>query len=326
MADNPAAPTTGTRGSLWASAGIALVPGLAVALAIWAVLSTPPAPPVVARLTMSLPDEHPLRVHPTSTLALSPDGRHLAYVAEPDGSLVVRALDRFETTAVAGVTGATHPFFSPDGARIGFFADGQLRTVAVTGGTPVDVSAVTPSGGASWGIDGYIYFGLANETGLWRVSERGGTPARLTSGTPAIDALAHRWPFALPDGSGLISTVESSPDGGPVTAHLAVLSFETREWRLTVSGSRAHLLTDRYLIYDAGGGALDAAPFDLARQVVTAAPVTVLDGLARAGDDDAAIFALARDGSVVYTSDDPGASQLRVVLNWVQELQQHLER
>ena len=326
MATDTASAATGSRGNLWASAGIAVVPGAAVALAMWAVLSSPPATPTVARLTLSLPAEHPLVVGPIPSLALSPAGRHLAYVAGPDGSLVVRPLDRYETAALPGVTGASHPFFSPDGERVGFFADGRLHSVAVTGGTPVEVSSVEPWGGASWGIDGYIYFGLAGETGLWRVSESGGTAARLTSRTPAVDALAHRWPFALPDGSGLISTVEWSTDGGPLTTHLAMLSFETREWRLTVAGARAHLLGDRYLVYDAGGGVLHAAPFDLERHILTGAPVAVLDGLTRTADDDAAIFALARDGAVVYTSDDRAPNQLRIVLHWVHELQQRLDR
>jgi hypothetical protein len=325
MAHDQADPATGTRGSPWASAGIAVVPGLAVALAMWAVLGNPPAPPAVARLAVSIPDAHPLAMSPPPTLALSPDGRYLAYIAGPDGSLVVRALDSFETTALPGVARATYPFFSPDGERIGFFTNGQLRSIAVTGGTPVEVTAAEPLRGASWGIDGYIYFGLAGEAGLWRVSEGGGTPARLTSRTPAVDPLAHRWPFALPDGSGLISTVESSTDGGPGTTHLAILSFETREWRLTVAGSQARVLADRYLVYDAGGGVLNGAPFDLARQVVTGAPVVVLEGVARTADD-AAIFALAGDGSLVYASDEAGPNQLRVVLNWAQELPRRLDR
>ena len=187
-----------------------------MALALWVVLGTPALSPAVARLTMALPDAHPPRVGPTPSFALSSDGRHLAYVAGPDGSLTVRSLDSFETTALPGTRQASYPFFSPDGERIGFFADGRLKSVDLTGGAPVDVSAADPLQGASWGIDGYIYFGHATEPGLWRVSESGGTPARLTSRTPAVDALAHRWPFVLPDGSGLISTVVSSAGGDPV--------------------------------------------------------------------------------------------------------------
>ena len=54
----------------------------------------------------------------TPPIALSPDGRAVAYVASlPDGEslLRVRSLDSYELRALPGTEGATGPFFSPDG-------------------------------------------------------------------------------------------------------------------------------------------------------------------------------------------------------------------
>ena len=59
-----------------------------------------------------------------TALALSRSGRTLVYVGGGAGRprLYVRDLDRFEARPLAGTEGAFAPFFSPDGAWIGFFA------------------------------------------------------------------------------------------------------------------------------------------------------------------------------------------------------------
>src|SRR5262245_46978071 len=58
------------------------------------------------------------------SIALSPDGRHLVYVAGASGSvqLYLRDLDRADAAPVAGTDGASDPFFSPDGRWLGFIA------------------------------------------------------------------------------------------------------------------------------------------------------------------------------------------------------------
>ena len=63
------------------------------------------------------------------TLALSPDGRKLAFTvsgAAGQTMIHVRAFDQPKRGRVPGTEGA-RPFFSPDGASLGFFADRRLR-------------------------------------------------------------------------------------------------------------------------------------------------------------------------------------------------------
>jgi DNA-binding winged helix-turn-helix (wHTH) protein len=70
-------------------------------------------------------------------LALSRDGVRLAFVAEStDGSrsLWIRDLSTPATRTIAGTEGATLPFWSSDGRRIGFFASHKLKIVDVASG------------------------------------------------------------------------------------------------------------------------------------------------------------------------------------------------
>src|SRR5262249_24958407 len=69
-------------------------------------------------------------------IAVAPDGRHLAFTAATGGKvqLWVRALDSTEARALTGTQGAIFPFSSPASSFIGFFADGRLKKIEVTGG------------------------------------------------------------------------------------------------------------------------------------------------------------------------------------------------
>src|SRR6185503_10924508 len=77
-------------------------------------------------------------------LAVSPDGRTIAYIGGAQGStadpqLFVRTLDDLQPRALAGTEGAYSPFFSPDGKWIGFAAGLQLKKVPVAGGSVVEL-------------------------------------------------------------------------------------------------------------------------------------------------------------------------------------------
>jgi serine/threonine protein kinase len=86
-------------------------------------------------------------------LAMSPDGRIAAMVAysaqASDYVLWTYEVGGQRTASLEGTQGASHPFWSPDGKSIGFFADGKLKKVDVTGGqsqvlcdAPMDAGAL----------------------------------------------------------------------------------------------------------------------------------------------------------------------------------------
>ena len=109
-------------------------------------------------------------------VALSPDGRRIAYVA--DRQLYLRSLDELGARPIQGThENPTSPFFSPDGEWVGFWSDGQLKRISIAGGTPVTLCEADNPFGASWGADDVIVYGQPG--GVMRVSANGGVPERF---------------------------------------------------------------------------------------------------------------------------------------------------
>src|SRR5207245_3599537 len=111
-------------------------------------------------------------------LAVSPDGGTLAWSACEGATgtcgLFVRPIDRLDPVRLAGTDGAMAPFFSPDGRWLGFFADGKLKKVAVSGGSPITLADAPIAGGGSWSDDGRIVFSGLPAGGLSIASDQGG--------------------------------------------------------------------------------------------------------------------------------------------------------
>ena len=177
---------------------MALGLGSLVTLVVWAPWNVSPRA-VPMRLSASVGADVSLDTDPGASLAFSPNGGVLAFVARNQQStgrqpLALRATAR----PAAGVgrarnRGRHEPVLLPIGQWIAFFADGKLKKVAVGGGHSVTLcNAPSPRGG-SWAEDGTITFmpmtGLA---GLLRVSSAGGKPEPLT--TLADGEATQRWP------------------------------------------------------------------------------------------------------------------------------------
>jgi Tol biopolymer transport system component len=140
---------------------------------------------------------------------LSPDGRKLVFVAQQGGTqaLWVREFGRDEPERLAGTERALQPFWSPDSASIGFFADGQLKTVRAAGGLVRPLCDVRIPRGATWNHDGVIVFAAADGGGIFRVPASGGSPMPVTSAKPAGEASWYRFPSFLPDGRRFLVSV-----------------------------------------------------------------------------------------------------------------------
>jgi Tol biopolymer transport system component len=303
----------------------------------WGRRDSEPPEPVVRRLVASLPSALTLEIGGRAySMALSPDGIHLAYVASEDGQrrLYLRRLDRFEARRIPDSTAAQYPFFSPDGRWLAFFAEGQLLKAAVDRGPPVVVCAADPLRGAAWAPDGNIYFSnregsrdvqsrddlvaasraltaaaLAFEDSdfrLVRVAAGGGDPEPVSTAQPEIDAQAHRWPHAMADGSGLITTTSGSRTNASRGNELFFLSFDDNRWSALGPGGQAQYVDPGFLLFYTGRGRVSAVPFDLSTHSMQAEPRTVLEDVYRASNWGAAFFATSRDGHLIHV---PGGTQ-----------------
>jgi hypothetical protein len=290
--------------------GLAVLVGAVVAaLAIWTLKPTtpPPSRPVI-RFTITLPPGQQLADQPA--VALSPDGLHLAYVANQGGSqqLHLRAMDALDARPIPGTEGATQPFFSSDGQGLGFFADGKLKTVSVTGGAALTLGEVTHNAfGASWSSQGMIAFG-PSVTSLQYLSDAGGAPQPLTRLEQG--EIYHGWPEFLPGGKALLFAVRRPP-GFQVDVQSVGAGGRRK---LIPVGTRPMYALSGHLIY-AQAGTLMAVPFDPQRLLVTGPPVPMVEEVLQTATDGAAQYTVSATGSLVYVRGNPRAAPSSLV--WV---------
>jgi len=269
----------------------------------------------IARVVVTIPPTDRLELGPLPHLALAPDGSRLAYVANHGGStqLYLRSIDRFEATPIPNTENAESPFFSPDGQSVGFFAQGKLKKISLSGGAPLSLCSAPVNRGGSWGPDDTIIFAPSITSGLFRVSAAGGTPKPLTVPDRKKGEFGHRWPEILPDGSAVLFTVWTGTSFDD--ARIEVLSLETGKRRvLAEGGTYARYVPSGHVVYARAGGLL-AVPFDLRRLVVTGPPVSILEGVNMNPTFGAAEFSSSTDGSLAYVAGGSRLSQ-RTLL-WV---------
>ncbi len=205
-------PAPGWRRVLpWATAIVLAIVAAAFAFAYWRAGSTQLQP---IRSLISAPPKVSFAFSPEPYGAplLSPDGTRLVFPGQgTDGkeSLWVRPLDSLDAQQLQGTDGATFPFWAPDSRQLGFFQDGKLKKIDVTGGPPVTICDAENARGGTWNQSGTIVFAprpavaaATNGTGamLFQVSAAGGTPTAIASHKESTGTFSNRWPKFLPDG------------------------------------------------------------------------------------------------------------------------------
>ena len=282
----------------WLPWGVVAVAGLSAALVSWRGPAPEPNTPL-AVFDVPISGELPFDEFPV--LALSRDGGTLVYVSR-DGSsrlLFRRAIDRVEPEAIEGTEGAYNPFLSPDGRWVGFFAEGELRKVPLSGGAATRLAeAATPRGGA-WLEDGSIVFVPSVRSGLMRIPETGGAPEELTTPDSEAGERTHRWPHLLPDGEFILFTIGMIDSPGDYDhARIALLSLRTGTHRIVFEGARAAYFAGPNHLLPLRGTTLLEATLDPAGSEPASGADVALEGVGGDGSSGAGYLALARNGTI----------------------------
>jgi Tol biopolymer transport system component len=294
------------RGLLWGIAGL-----LAGAIAAVLTLGHRPSPRSEGRpIRFEVVAPKDQRV--SGTVALARDGSRLAFTArEPGGStmLWIRPLGDPNAEMLRGTEGAELPFWSPDGKSVGFFAGGELKRIAITGGPPQTVAPATPDvRGASWGADDRIVFAPSFSGPVMLVSASGGKPTPATTLNKARNEGSHRWPWFLPDGRHFL--YYAAEGGGAEPGEIFVGDLGSGNVKhITQSSSLAVYASPGYLLF-ARGGTLVAQAFDADRLEVRgdAAPLAVdLPSNAQASGQRALSASL--DGILTWRTQPSATSQ-----------------
>jgi eukaryotic-like serine/threonine-protein kinase len=285
----PAAIPPRRREMKWFLAGAALVVA-ALAAAAWVRTSAPQITDTrvasATRFTIAVPD-----LGGNRKVAVSPDGRYLAYVAgKPVPRLHVRALGAFEARALPGTEGANMPFWSPESRELGFRSGSELKRVALVGGEPRVIADIgnAPAGVVTWNAAGDILFD--GGTGIERVSANGGARKKVTMLAP--DEGAHILPVFLPDGRRFFYS-----QGFKRPLNIYVQALDSAQRVLVASGAALATYASGYLLLNSMDGTLTAQRFDI-------------DSLKSSGEvvrlaEDSGGFSVSANGVLAYAIGRP---------------------
>ena len=307
----------------------------AIAVATWLSMPEDSGPRPVYRFSVPPPDGAVIR-----SFELSPDGRHLAFVAE-EGSRVrlwVRSFEEVFSRPLPGTEGADPlgtPFWSPDSRYIGFFSEGKLKKIGIAGEPPVTLADAPFGRGGSWNERGQIIFSPFNhrpqpsshaedsrpEARIFAVSDKGGDPQAVSEQDTAP---SHRSPSFLPGGgrflyharlggSGAEGEIRMGTLGEPESP--VVMRSKSHAVYAPISGpARGYLLTVQNEV-------LVAHPFDAENGSVVGDAIPAMQGVGEDLFKSRGMFSISASGVLAYANSGPSMRERELV--WLNRKGEH---
>jgi len=254
----------------------------AIALAAIAFLLLPGEPVVSYRFDIIPPEGTTAPVGYALPMAVSPDGRKLAFVAFSEGKrwLWVRPLASDSAQRLENTESAAHPFWSPDSQQIGFGGviggKAALRRIPASGGSPQTVaSAQGGLDGGTWNREGTILFAAGNSP-IFRVPASGGEPRQVSQLDTARGETSHSMPEFLPDGRHFLFWANNRE---PEKQAIWVGSLDTPERQMVMLNMTMPRFAEPDILLFSRAGRLFGQHLDLKRFRLTGSPVALAENV-----------------------------------------------
>lgn len=231
-----------------------------------------------------------------ASFAIAPDGQRMVFVATADGvsSLWIRRLDETTARPLIGTANASMPFWAPDSSAIGFFADGQIRSVHVQSGVVQTIGTALIPGGAAWSRNGVVLHPIVPDSPLYRTSVTDGSREPATA--LAAGQAGHRGPAFLPDGRRFLFYAPGRP--GVRGVHIGELGDFTIR-RLVDADSPAVFLPPDSLLY-VHQSRLLAHRVDLEQAASIGEPIVVAEPVASDPGSGLPAVSVSANGTIAY--------------------------
>ena len=236
---------------------------------------------------------------------LSPDGRTLAYNATDatgKSRIWIRPLNSLTAQPLAGTEDTTRPFWSPDSRFLGFFAEGKLKKVEISGGPPQKICDAPGGADGSWSSEGVILFDGTGNQPINRVSAAGGTPVLAVKPDSSRKEGQVGWPEFLPDGKHYLYMAIGQKAEDSAYRIGTLDSAETK--LLAPAQTLVTYAPPGYLLF-VRDQTLVAQPFDAKALKTTGEPIPLAEHV---GTDNVglALFSVSRDGTLAYRTGERG--------------------
>jgi Tol biopolymer transport system component len=253
----------------------------------------------------------------------------LTFVSPDEASganmLSVQRIGSSRVAVLPGTEGASYPFWSPDDAYVGFFADGKLKKVAASGGVPQVLASATSGRGGSWGSRGVIVYAPEAGGWLWTVNADGSSAAPLTDKIfDSTKESTHRWPIFLPDGEHVLffaGSFTNARDDRTSGIYLSSLTGKEKKLLLLTLSNPGY--ANGYMFYVDEKKSLRATAVDVSKETTLAESQIVADLVGYQPSTYWGAFTVAENGTVVY---NPTAGAALSALTWYDRAGKELGR
>lgn len=262
-----------------------------------------------SKLSAIIPQDNPPYLTDNQVITISPDGKYIAYIGTNNGGsqIYLRSMTAYNMTPIEGTEGADNPFFSPDGKWIAFFANGKLKKISLTGGTPETLCDAPGDRGGSWADNGKIYFSPNYASGIMEISSDGGNETVVTNLDTLKSERTHRWCQVLPGSKWMLYTIGNQTNVNSYDNSLIALQslVNNKRYILNVRGDMVKYIEPGILIISRNGN-LYASKFNPNDPNSASPQVTILQNVKGNPSSGVSYFDISESGNLIFL---PGAGE-----------------